>query len=156
MMTICPFMDRSSRLAMASMSEYRSAGRLTLRLMFLGVMVVQLYMTFVTFGAVIFGVVLVYGSVRVNSDHELRSFFMKVSGRFIVTDVFESDKGKTYYTAVDLENGGTFKFAVDGKLEKVVASNMVGIDAEFKGRPFGRDVSFSYVQGTISAPKPVA
>lgn len=75
---------------------------------------------------------------------------MKILGRFVVADVFKSEKGNEYLTLVDLETGGQLKLTLQGTEAAVVPGQM--LEADLVVRPvmskFGQSVV--YVAGSFA------
>jgi len=76
---------------------------------------------------------------------------MKVSGRFVISDIYISDKGSSYLTLVDLEDGGMVKVSQKGVSAAKIGS-IVRLEATIKGRlKEGGAVSLDIVGGTMVA-----
>ena len=75
---------------------------------------------------------------------------MKVSGQIMVREVFQSDKGVSYVTGVDMETGGDIKLSVPGAVEEQkIMLQPVNFSATVKGRMYDRSVSYSVINGDI-------
>lgn len=75
---------------------------------------------------------------------------MKVQLSGIVTEVYVSERGKTYVTVVDLSDGSTPKFAIDGVAE-LRPGDHIQIEAQMTARSArGGGVYLSFAGGTIS------
>lgn len=58
---------------------------------------------------------------------------MKIALKAIVTEMYTSDRGKTYVSMVDMGNGGQVKIIIDG-VPDIKPGQIVTIDSEVRGR----------------------
>lgn len=73
---------------------------------------------------------------------------MNITARAICTQVFQG-KRAMYYTFTDIETGGQFSLAVDGKIDKVDNHLPVVIDVVVSPSIYAGKMTLKYLEGSI-------